>query len=320
MPTAGLPRAQAAIADSAGLPSREWYSYFLELRNSAGLTESQQQQLDALAERVTTLEDGDGTNRASIQGVGSIVTQGAPPGIVQITLDGDSDAPGNTWYYGTGPDGTRSWYSLADGFAVTTDLTKAVDGTTGVTTYGLADLANSGVGAALLKITRDAKGRLSGTSAATTSDLTEGANLYYTDARADGRINAQKGQPNGLATLGSDGKVPAAQLPASTSAVTSVNSRIGAVAVPDFVSKSTAPNATDYGRSLINGDRWRNTGNGVLYTHQDGAWLYDNAASLSRYVPARLSNGTSSPIPLRTDGTIPAKLSNGTISNIPTQA
>lgn len=184
MPTAGLPRPQAPIADRTGLPTREWYSYFLQLRDGGGLTPEQQQQLDDLAARVTALEDG-GAGGGSIQGVGSIAIQGAPPGIIQISLEGDTDSPGNTWYYGTGPDGTRSWYSLADGFAVTTDLTKSVDGTTGVTTYGLADLPDSGVGAALVKIARDAKGRLSGTSAATTDDLTEGVtNLYFTDARA----------------------------------------------------------------------------------------------------------------------------------------
>jgi len=45
-----------------------------------------------------------------------------------------------------------------------------------------------------------------------TSDVTEGSNLYYTDSRADSRITAQKGQSNGLATLDATGKVPASQL------------------------------------------------------------------------------------------------------------
>lgn len=47
----------------------------------------------------------------------------------------------------------------------------------------LNDLADSGVGSALVKITRDAKGRVSGTHAATTDDLAEGSNLYFTMAR-----------------------------------------------------------------------------------------------------------------------------------------
>lgn len=192
------------------------------------------------------------------------------------------------------------------------------DGVAGDPTIGLADLANGG-GGALVKITRDAKGRVSGTSAATTNDLTEGSsNLYYTDVRADARANAAvaahvaQADPHPQYTTTAEA--------AAAAPVQSVNARTGAVAVPDFVSKTTAPTATDYGRALVNGDRWRNTNNGVLYTYQDGAWLYDNAASLSRYVPARLSTGAASPIPLNADGTIPARLSNGTQSNIPTQA
>lgn len=42
----------------------------------------------------------------------------------------------------------------------------------------------------------------------TTTNLAEGSNLYYTDARADARITLQKGAVNGIAPLGSDGKIP----------------------------------------------------------------------------------------------------------------
>lgn len=60
----------------------------------------------------------------------------------------------------------------------------------------LKDLANSGTGAALVKITRDSKGRISGTSAATTDDLAEGdTNLWYTEARVDARIEAANIHP-----------------------------------------------------------------------------------------------------------------------------
>lgn len=57
-------------------------------------------------------------------------------------------------------------------------------------TATLKDLSDSGTGAALVKITRDSKGRLSGSSAASTTDLTEGTNLYYTDERAQDAIGA----------------------------------------------------------------------------------------------------------------------------------
>lgn len=46
-----------------------------------------------------------------------------------------------------------------------------------------------------------------------TDDLAEGSNLYFTNARADARISAQKGEPDGLATLDGGGKVPVSQLP-----------------------------------------------------------------------------------------------------------
>jgi len=49
----------------------------------------------------------------------------------------------------------------------------------------------------------------------TTNDLAEGTSprLYFTNTRADDRINLQKGIPGGLATLDGTGKIPAAQLP-----------------------------------------------------------------------------------------------------------
>ncbi|WP_312239061.1 hypothetical protein [Stenotrophomonas sp.] len=86
------------------------------------------------------------------------------------------------------------------------------DGEAGNPTIGLEDLPDSGAGA-LIAITRDAKGRVSGTRAATTTDLAEGTNLYFTAARADARIAAQKGQPNGVVPLGADSLIPTAYLP-----------------------------------------------------------------------------------------------------------
>jgi len=63
------------------------------------------------------------------------------------------------------------------------------DGVAGNPTIGLAELANAG-GGTLQKTLRDDYGRLAGTSAATTTDLDEGHNLYFTDARADARASA----------------------------------------------------------------------------------------------------------------------------------
>ncbi|WP_369916546.1 hypothetical protein AB8810_11175 [Xanthomonas sp. NCPPB 3005] len=189
MTTIAIPRVQGALADRAGLVTQEWYSFFLALRDNADGNAELQEQIDAVVAQIAKLMDGGGGGSASfqMQGIDSVLVTGTPAGgAVQVTLDGDLDAPGNTYYYGTGPDGLRGWYSLASGFAVTADLTKAVDGATGVTTHGLADLANSGTGTAIYKTTRDDKGRTSGQVAANTDDLPESAtptNQWFTTAR-----------------------------------------------------------------------------------------------------------------------------------------
>lgn len=52
-------------------------------------------------------------------------------------------------------------------------------------------------------------------AAKSTSNLAEGSNLYFTDARVDARITASwRGIANGLASLDAGGKIPSSQLPA----------------------------------------------------------------------------------------------------------
>lgn len=215
-----IPRPQAPLIDRGGLPTREWYTYFLEMTAAASGNPELETELRQILARLAELEQASPIN-FNVVGLSSVDVFGSPQnGYVQVSLSGDVDSPGATYAYMTGQDGTKGWFLLADATTVTADLTKAVDAGTGVMTLGLADLPDSGTGAALRKITRDSKGRLSGTSAATTTDLAEGTNLYFTnaraDTRADGRITAQKGQPNGLASLGADGKVPAGQLPSGS--------------------------------------------------------------------------------------------------------
>jgi hypothetical protein len=48
-----------------------------------------------------------------------------------------------------------------------------------------------------------------------TGDVTEGNNLYFTNVRADSRVNAQKGSPLGVASLDVSGKLPISQVPAT---------------------------------------------------------------------------------------------------------
>ncbi len=83
------------------------------------------------------------------------------------------------------------------------------DAAAGLPTISLADLANSGVGAALVKITRDAKGRVSGTSAATTDDLSAGStNKYFPEAPTDGQQYARQSGGWTVVTASGGGFVP----------------------------------------------------------------------------------------------------------------
>lgn len=76
--------------------------------------------------------------------------------------------------------------------AATGELTLAnADGAAGNPSYGLADVTDTGVGVSPVKlITRDAKGRISGTQNASTTNLPEGSNLYFTDERAQDAVGS----------------------------------------------------------------------------------------------------------------------------------
>lgn len=91
-----------------------------------------------------------------------------------------------------GPDGEWHQRSIEEGEGI---AVADGDGVAGNPTIALAELPNAG-GGTLQKTLRDGYGRMAGTSSATTDDLAEGGNLYFTDARADAR-----------ATLAVDGHV-----------------------------------------------------------------------------------------------------------------
>lgn len=204
---ADLPGARQAIVEAGGTPSRPLYVFLQRVATTVdGLSASSGD---------VTIPELPISENANVVGASgfSVYTQGTlKTGIVRVLLMGDTQAPGNTQYYGSGPTGERGWFDVSDALAESGNVTLTV-GADGVTTFDLADLADSGTGDALVKITRDAKGRIAGTSAATTSDLAEGSNLYFTDARADARVAAAKADPNGVASLVS-GKLDAGQLPA----------------------------------------------------------------------------------------------------------
>lgn len=239
------PKPSEPFLDARGLITRPWFNYLADLSPSEA-SASIEQQLQALGVRVTELEDIGGAlpNSTRAYGQMSVESNGTlAGGVVVFSLVGDVQQPGNTLYYGTGPDGLKGWYNVSDAIDVESgQLTKDV-GDDGVTTLGLAEVTDSGEGAllalerdefgrvtgtkaatitgtagqidvangdavaglptisladladagggALRKFARDGKGRVSGTSDATTDDLAEGAaNFYYTDLRVDTRVQA----------------------------------------------------------------------------------------------------------------------------------
>lgn len=243
--TAVLPPARVAIAGNAP-PSREWYRYFQAATQVNLDVGTLRHDVDALTVRVTALEDAPpSSSDIKITGTGSIYVSATA--VKVVSLEGDAEDPGFTTYYGTDVTGAKGWYAVSDALASSGNIAKSTDAA-GVTSFDLVDLADSGTGAALVKITRDAKGRVSGTSAATTTDLAEGTNLYFTDARADARITLQKAQPLGLATLDAAGKLDAGQLPAlaitetfvvnTQAAMLALSAQEGDVAVRTDLSKS----------------------------------------------------------------------------------
>lgn len=113
------------------------------------------------------------------------------------------------------------------------------DAAAGLPTISLADLANSGVGAALVKITRDAKGRVSGTQPATTDDLPAGStNKYFPEAPTDGQQYAR--QNGAWAVVAASGGSPKFPFILQTGA--SYIPLTGANELPFFLANGTASN------------------------------------------------------------------------------
>jgi|GEM_PF-1264582 len=128
----------------------------------------------AIAVDTGELEKSVGTNGVITLGLAEVANSGA--GSLQaVTVDGKGRVTGTKAATITG---TAQQIDVANG-----------DAAAGLPTLSLAELPNEG-GGTLQKTLRDSYGRLAGTSVATTSDLAEGGNLYFTDERADARASA----------------------------------------------------------------------------------------------------------------------------------
>lgn len=171
------PRQDAPIAGSDGKATRSFYSWIQALTREVATATTGATTADRSTTDIAAIATALGSEDGSVAG---IPDQSASVGQVQA-VEGETTTDG----------------LLSNGYVQ----------------VGLADVADTGVGAALVKITRDGKGRVEGTEAATTADLTELTNLYYTDARADARIAADVATLAALTNAADDTAAAAAGVP-----------------------------------------------------------------------------------------------------------
>lgn len=291
-----VPRVSEPIAAAGGYVTRAWVDFFLKLASSQS-SEDLAALYQQLAARVEELEDGQAFN-FQILGQQSIAVNGIPQpgGVVIITLQNDIAAPGNTAYYGTAPSGTKGWLPISGAFTVTSgDLVKTV-GSDGVTNYELANVADSGNGT-LLATTFDAKGRKTGSKAATITGTASQIVVANGDASA------------GLPTLSLAAPV-LASLAKADSAVQSVVAGSN-ITVDDTDPQNPIVSSTSGGgivETIVAGD-------GISVDSTDPANpIVSSDIALS--LPFTLQSG-SSYIPLTVADELPFFLANGSPSNIP---
>jgi hypothetical protein len=160
-----IPRPNAPIAGQ-NPPATQWYNYFNYLSSLATPTDLQTE-IDALAEKVNSIPGG-----FNLKAIDSIAMTGSSTagGLVQISLVGDTDSPNALSFYGALDAGNPGWQNFSGNFENATDM------------LDLSDVTLI-TGGSLLKYGFDAKGRLSESDTATTTDLPEGTNLYFTNDR-----------------------------------------------------------------------------------------------------------------------------------------
>jgi hypothetical protein len=167
----------------------EWYRYLRDLTSYVRATQGNSEELAALEQRIAALEAA-GANPFEIIGRLSVLAQGSPQdGEVVLQLVGDERAPLPTHYYGTNAVEVKGFHPVSDTVEVDSgELTKDVSAE-GVTTFGLADVADSGTGE-LLAITRDGFGRVTGTRPGEFIDLADTPSSYTGAAEKAVGVNA----------------------------------------------------------------------------------------------------------------------------------
>src|SRR5574337_249891 len=183
-----LPAARAALIDQSGRPTPQFYR-FLETLTTAQAGNVSPDEITAinaqLAELQAEIAALPSAEIPKLQVTYPILSQGLlQNGFAKLALNQPGDSGTGTlkgitldaWGRVTGTTdatitGTAGRVTVTNG-----------DAAAGAPTIDLATVADAGDGS-LLKFVRDAWGRVTGTSTPTTTDLSEGENLYFTAAR-----------------------------------------------------------------------------------------------------------------------------------------
>lgn len=185
-----IPRPGSFLSDTGGVPSREWYNYWQNLEQNSGgpSTAELENDITIISEK---LGSPDGTpenippqqDGGNVIGLNSIASIGVLPGIVTLTLQGDSADPGNTYYYGTNGSGSKGFYTVSSAFLGTAGNIDLSVGPDGVTTINLAPVTQGSAGT-LRAITLDGFGRVVQNKAATITGTTNRVTVTNGDASA----------------------------------------------------------------------------------------------------------------------------------------
>lgn len=147
-----LPSSHAPLVGEGGLTTPQYYKFFLSVANSVLGTASEaditalQSEITALQQAIANLPAQDyPTLRVTppIVSIGllqnglTILSINTANSVDQSTgslqLLNDTASPGNTYFYGTGPTGTKGWNTIAAALAAGTNITLST-GSDGVTT------------------------------------------------------------------------------------------------------------------------------------------------------------------------------------------
>jgi hypothetical protein len=151
VPNAHLPISQTPLTDGTNIASRPYYTFLSDLSTNVAA-------LSVVVGDIQTKVAGSGSTlspNANVTGGFSITTRGTlKTGIVSVLLDGDVDQAQALSFYGALDAGKKGWWNYSANFQKSTLL--------GAQSLDLSDLSNTNTGTFKL-ITRDGKGRLSGT-------------------------------------------------------------------------------------------------------------------------------------------------------------